>query len=204
MNIPEGRKLPTHLENPIDNILLEICSLIHPLFYKLGFTANGITILSGILQVVAVVCLWRKQYLMAAVLYLVGYTFDVMDGYYARLYKMVSSYGDKLDHGKDTIVTIGLYAVVMLHTSIPIQWKVIFISTSITLSLLTAMYLGCQETYYSRLKGVSQSEFLSPFKQLCTTDDVAKLGWLRWFGTGTFAGFLTMYFVLLHVYINKK
>lgn len=201
MDIPEGRKLPSSLENPVDNALLDVCSVLHPYFYKAGFTANGITILSGIFQIIGIVCLWFGYYGIAGIMYLIGYTLDVMDGYYARLYKMVSTYGDLLDHGKDTIVTFSMYMVVIWHPRIPLAWKLAFVVISLTLSLFAAIYLGCQESYYSRKRQRKESSFLAPFQGLCTTNDVQKLTWLRWGGTGTVAIFFVIYFLILHLHI---
>ena len=44
----QGRKLPSSLENPIDDALIHMAELLNPAFYRLGMTANQITMLSEI------------------------------------------------------------------------------------------------------------------------------------------------------------
>ena len=41
-----SRKLPSKYENPVDLFFITIAEAINPIFYKIGFTANGITTLS--------------------------------------------------------------------------------------------------------------------------------------------------------------
>lgn len=197
----KGRKLPPELENPIDNLLLSICSKVHPWFYAVGFTANGITITSGILQLVSIILLWNGYFVYSSLVYMIGYTLDVLDGYYARKYSMVSSYGDLLDHTKDTIVTFGLHMVIILHPLIPLHWKLVFLATSFTLSIFTAMYLGCQESYYQKWSKRTESSFLAPFRQLCTKDDLKRLKVLRWGGTGTTVAFYALYILAIKMII---
>lgn len=201
MQLEKGRKLPPELENPVDNFLLLICSRIHPFFKQMGFTANGITILSGILQVCSVILLWQTHYVASSILYMIGYTLDVLDGYYARTYSMVSSYGDLLDHTKDTVVTFGLHMVIIFHPMIPLSWKIGFLVVSFMLSVFTAMYLGCQESYYEKWSQRSESTFLAPFRNLCTKDDLNRLTLLRWGGTGTIAAFYSLYIISLKMRI---
>ena len=93
---PKGRKVPPELEAPVDLVLLDIAEFLRPWFHGVGFTPNGITVLSGILQFMGVWMLYRGNYLWAAALYLIGYMFDDMDGYYARYYDMTTQFGDML------------------------------------------------------------------------------------------------------------
>lgn len=190
----DGRKLPVQLENPIDNVCLDIIFHIHPLFHTLGFTANGITILSALIQLIGVYCVYKSLFILGGVLYFIGYFFDVMDGWYARYYKMTSPYGDKLDHYSDILVAILLVGVIVLHPNISLLWKCLFIAISIALQITMTMYLGCQEQYFN--KATRSNQFLAHLKPLCSQDTEKRLQSLRWFGTGT-ANLVTTVLIML-------
>ena len=206
-----GRKLPPELENPVDNILLYVCSAIHPYFKAIGFTANGITIFSGLLQVMSIILIWQGLFATASIMYMVGYALDVLDGYYARTYNMVSEYGDILDHTKDTIVVVGLHMAIIFHPMIPFfMWKVTFLTLSFILSICTAMYLGCQESYYYQRWSNKRQEspFLAPFRKLLcssTNNDLLerRLKSLRWGGTGTTAAFYAAFLLAVAVVLLR-
>lgn len=194
----EGRKLPPHLENPIDNILLEGCARIHPFFRKMGFTANGITWLSALLQGIALGLFYHQWHIAAALTYFVGYFLDVLDGYYARRYNMVSSYGDALDHGKDWMVITAFFLILMTRTYISWERKALFLGGTAFFGLLTTWYMGCQETYYHPRKNTSDGHAtLAWTRALCTQDTERRLRWLRWGGTGTSALFWTLFLLTL-------
>ncbi len=178
-----GRKLPEHLENPIDNLCLQVIFRIHPFFHRLGFTANGITMLSTVIQLIGVYYVYKSSFVLGGFLYFVGYFFDVMDGWYARHYKITSSYGDKLDHYSDIIVTGLLISVLVFHPEISWAWKGMFFGICLGLQVTMSVYLGCQEQYYN--KNTESNQFLSHLKPLCKEDTEEKLKSLRWFGTGT-------------------
>lgn len=199
-----GRKIPAHLDNPFDNVFIAIANTIQPAFHTLGFTANGITILSGIFSLAAVYCLWRGWYGWCALMYLVGYFFDVMDGYYARTYKMVSNYGDMLDHVKDWIAHVLFYVILLMSPRIAIVWKVWFIGIAIVFAVTTSVQMGCQEVYYSKKKQTNESPTLSVLQKLCTKDEEEKLMMLRWVGLGTYNVLIVISLILMYVLANSN
>jgi hypothetical protein len=69
-----------------------------PFFKKIGFTPNGITTLSLIFGIASAYYLYKGKIYMFALLYTISYFFDVMDGHFARKYKMVSKGGDYYDN----------------------------------------------------------------------------------------------------------
>jgi len=198
---PVGRKLPSDLENPIDDVMLNVITRIHPLFRSLGFSANGITVLSGIIQLAAVYCLWNGAYIASAILYIIGYFFDVMDGWYARYYHITSDIGDMLDHGKDIIVHILLIAVI-IASDFPMWWKLGFVVTFVGMMIINSVYISCQEAYYNkRYEGAS---FLM-LSSLCTQEDaVDRLRMYRWFGPGTCVTASAVFIAILSVVQMKK
>lgn len=197
-----GRKLPPGLENQVDDLLLDVFAHVHPILYNAGATPNALTVASAILSIASLVALAADAFGTAAILYAIGYAFDVFDGNFARLYGMVSAHGDLFDHTKDIVVLIGLYAVVLLHPSIPLAWKLAFLVVSVALGVTTSVYFGCQEIYYHRSSGrvPKGSTFLSPFRSLCTAGPVdveQRLTALRWVGSGTWTYVYCVFLVLL-------
>jgi phosphatidylglycerophosphate synthase len=197
----DGRKIPRNLENPIDNLCLKLIERIHVYFKSMGFTPNGITYLSGILQFIALFYFYNKKYILAGILYFIGYFFDVMDGWYARYYKMTSSYGDLLDHIKDTIVVILIY-VLALFLPVNKKWKASFIFVSFILFIVNVYFISCQEAYYDKQH---ESGFYSHVNDLCTKENSEKkLSKLRYGAVGTFALNISIFLILLHFIENKK
>lgn len=193
----EARKLPERLENPIDNLLYRGVYVLHPVFKSLNFTANGITILSAITQTIGVLCIYKSYFAVGGILYLIGYFFDVMDGWYARKYKMTSSYGDKLDHYSDIIVHVLLYAAVIFHPSLTIGVKALWFFSTIALSLLTLVHMACQEQYYN--KGKPSGTTLDTLRPLCKNNGEEMMKFTRWVGAGTLNGYVMAFFVILSV-----
>ena len=68
-----GRKIGSHIENPIDDLLIKIAEKISPPLVKIGVTPNFITTLSFIGGLLSVYFLWKDQYLVSGLLFLLGY-----------------------------------------------------------------------------------------------------------------------------------
>lgn len=197
-----GRKLPKRLENPVDNFFVFVSEKTHIYYKKLGFTPNGLTILSMLIQTIGIYVIFKNQYYLGGFLWLFGYHYDVMDGWYARYYKMTSKYGDMLDHATDIIAGTLLLGTVLLHTKLTVRQKVIFIIASILLLLLMSVYLGCQEKYVkigSIISNNTSSEILSLLQGLCDKNEEKKLEYLRYFGAGTYSLFVFLFFAVIQM-----
>ena len=162
------RKLPTYIENPIDNQILYHKAPFYKIFRKLNFTPNDITTLSLILGILSIYCFVVKKFTMSAICYFISYCFDVYDGNYARTYNMVTRFGDYYDHIKDLIVNISLLYVFIKYTTIK-QHTTLIICITCILLLCTLIHLGCQENYVYINKLDSNSEYLSFLQRLCPT-----------------------------------
>lgn len=189
-----GRKIPHCYENPVDNVLIDINEKVNPLYHRLGLVPNHVTLLSAVFGIGAVVALARGAFVWAGVLYMVSYYFDVADGNYARAYKLVSKFGDLLDHGKDILVVAALYWVIVFRLSLPIGFKVAFFVVQALLVAGMTIHLGCQENYYEDLKkkkegaeATSESAALSGLRGMCYYDPETKMPITRWIGCGTHA-----------------
>jgi len=76
----------THLTNPVANVLI-----------SLGVTANTVTILGFVINVVAGVLFAYERLILAGILIVVGGSFDMIDGAVARMRKVRNSSGALLD-----------------------------------------------------------------------------------------------------------
>lgn len=76
----------THLTNPVANVLI-----------SLGVTANTVTILGFVINVVAGILFAYERLILAGILIVVGGSFDMIDGAVARMRKVSDSSGALLD-----------------------------------------------------------------------------------------------------------
>jgi phosphatidylglycerophosphate synthase len=191
------RKIQANHEDPIDNIILELVEKLCPVFKSMNFTPNGITTLSLVFGLLSVYALYIGRVYTFAVLYMISYIFDDMDGYYARKYGMTSAIGDIYDHSKDCIVGIALIVVVIMRNKKTKRKKLYTIlPVGIVLFLLLLSYLGCQEKIYAK----NESESLSLCKSLCPGCPRKLILYNRYFGCGMFNVFL----IAIIIYIEKS
>jgi hypothetical protein len=191
------RKIPSNLENPIDNFLIDTCEYVAPTFYKYGFTPNIVTTLSNITTIIAIILLVQAKYTWAAFLVFVAYFFDCLDGHIARKYNIATEFGDYYDHISDILKAIGIiYAMYYVNSQ-----KLLKVLPFIILSfLLMSIHIGCQEQYYDS----NESNTLSTAKFLCKNDNndkksiENKLYYTRYFGSGT----ATLVLVVSILYYN--
>jgi phosphatidylglycerophosphate synthase len=175
-----GRKLPSHLENPIDNIFIKLSDKIIPFLTIFNITPNMITLLSFFFGLYSLWLIKQKDYTKATIYYLISYYFDVLDGYFARKTKQTSKYGDILDHYSDVIVNGLLVYIFIKNYYNKENYKLIIL---IMLTILTSIYIGCQEKYNTNDKANDTIKFT---KMLCNTNYFS-LENTRLFGCGTSA-----------------
>jgi phosphatidylglycerophosphate synthase len=194
----KSRKIPSHMDNPIDNVMIEISECISPFFNKIGFTPNGLTTLSLIFGLAGLYHLYKRELIPFTIYALLYYLFDIMDGYYARKYDMVSDIGDKYDHFKDLIlVLIGIY---ILYDRYNILDYPVIILVALVLCILGIMYTGCQEKLIKENKYTSNSLQVFNIITPSTKDCYKYIGILRWFGSGT----LIILLICLVWYLNSQ
>jgi phosphatidylglycerophosphate synthase len=190
------RKIPCNLENPIDNLLIDLSEKVSPFFKKLGFNPNGITTLSLIFGLISVYGLYKGCVWCAVVCMLVSYFFDNLDGFYARKYNMVTKFGDYYDHIKDILVFI-IYVYILYQRN---KYKLTKVGWYVVLSVLifftgtSVLYFGCQERYYDKIKDIPSLRWVL---HIISTKEKAKncLNLLRYVGMGTFITVLLLFTV---------
>lgn len=173
-------KISYEFENPIDILLSKVAHKIKPVFYSLNFSPNNITTISVIFGVCSIYSLYKEQYLLSAIMLLISYFFDILDGIYARTYDMVTKFGDYYDHISD----LTLYAILipMIICKCKNKLKLLpFLLLFIICQYFTMVQLGCQEKIYN----TDQSVTLSIFKKLCPDPPEKTIKFSKFLGCGT-------------------
>jgi hypothetical protein len=179
------RKIPTEYENPIDDVLINMCDNVAPAFHSHGFTPNMVTTLSNISAIIVIILLLEAKYIWAAIFVLIAYFFDCLDGHIARKYDQVTLFGDYYDHISDTTKILAILFT-MYWVNSEKFYKIIPII--IVAAALSLVHMGCQEKYYDKL----ESDTLDFTKKLCPTKLDNKesieqtIKYTRYFGAGTF------------------
>ena len=179
-------KFPSHLECPIDVMIVKYGSKTYPIYRKLNMNPNHLTTISLILGLLCIYTFKQQYFVASSILYFISYCYDVLDGNYARKYKMVTKFGDLYDHIKDISVNVLLLFVFYKYMTFKHHIKLtIFLGAIAILLLITFnIHIGCREVYASKHK--NQSGFLSFNKKLCSKKIYDNLYILRYFGNGTF------------------
>lgn len=186
-------KLPRDLDNPLDNWLMDASARLLPHLWESGHTPNLITTYSFVCGLGAVYALHTGGAgPVFAVLHILAYFFDVVDGQLARTYCMVSRFGDLYDHTTDAVVFVALAYVVWLRYRPSLAVAAVFAA----FGSLTLMHLGCQQRWYNRRRAPPppdgdhdtpdddhEEETLDTLERTCP--GVRWLPVTRYFGAGT-------------------
>lgn len=177
-----GRKVDASIENPIDNIMINISEWLSPYFRKMNYTPNGITTVSLIFGIASLYNLYHHNVYQFAIYFILAHLFDCMDGYYARKYHMVSDTGDKYDHIKDLIIVISFVLIMYKQynvTDFPVLLLVVCV-----MAVLSIMSVNCHEKITHKdhkSDTLKVFDFVTPDKEKCLT----YTNYLKYFGPGT-------------------
>ena len=183
------RKIPAELDNPIDNQIVKVCARVAPWFKAWHFTPNHITTLSLGTGLYAAYLFKQEYYRCAAGLFALSYFFDCLDGYYARKYNMVTTFGDYYDHISDA--TKFMVLMVVFYTKCPNFSSYVAIGFLLFFGLMS-VHVGCTEQLHDQ---EDHSPSLSVFKHLCSNHQ--RIHWAKFFGPGTLISitvFIILYF----------
>lgn len=182
------RKIPEHIENPVDNLIYSSVDGLCKTLKKFNFTPNMITTLSAFFGLLSIYLICKEKFLLGGIMYFISYYFDCVDGYYARKYDMVTKFGDYYDHVKDVVVFIGIVWVLIYKR----LYSGIFFLIPVVLLMLS--HFGCQEIYYGK---EDESTSLKMLQKMCPAERGENLEkvmrFTRWFGCGTFALLFSIY-----------
>ena len=192
-----GRKIPQKVENPLDNILIDIAENLNPYFKKMNFTPNMITTLSLIFGILMNFYFVKKKYYFSALFLLISYFFDCMDGNYARKYNMQTKFGDYYDHIKDWLIIL-IFLVLFIRNDKSISFKIVSMFLIIIILLGTYIHVGCTEKYIKKNKQhIENSESLST---VTYCPNLNYLDLTKYLGCGTFNLALIL-IIVLHKYV---
>lgn len=184
-------KIPREMDNPIDNIFIDISEYLCPIFKKMGHTPNMITTWSLFFGLLSVYFLYKGYIYWFALAYSISYFFDCMDGHFARKYKMTSKFGDWYDHIKDIFVYFCIIYVIYIKYKNVLKLSDILI---ICLSLFACFcHIGCQQKCQDK-----DGEILDNLKLLCPKKDM--IYYTRYFGMGT----MNLIFILVIIIIHHR
>ena len=154
-------KYDTELESFFDlNFFYPISEFLMPIFKFLSFTPNMITTLSLITISFAVYFLFVDSRISALFL-IISYTFDCLDGMFARKYNMCSAFGMAYDYTKDGIMnTIFFLTFIYIYTTYFNLnfWIALFFS--IITAYLTLTWLGINEAVIHYKKHQNTNYFM--------------------------------------------
>ena len=204
-DIPKGRKLPEYYDDPVDLFFLSYSEKLNPYFKQLGFTPNGITTVSFIFGLITVWLYYKQQYILSGLSYIVSYFFDVMDGNFARTYKMTSQFGEIYDHVSDWIVIISLAYLFITNKQFGKQGRFIKLGLFMLLIILLIIALyhySCQDKYYEEHRNESDDNTKTSMP-LPKCFDHNHMSYTRYFGTGISATFMGL-IIISHVFLCNK
>lgn len=176
----DGRKIDKKYENFVDNIFVELTLKLNPFYKKLGITPNVLTFFSLVVTLIGEYYFYKDYYILAGILYLFGYYFDCADGNFARMYDMVTVFGDYFDHFSDIFKVILL--IFLLYNKLGLTKNLLFIiSIMLIFWFAFSVHMGCQQLIYNK---PGESPTLSKLEKLCPNKEIIK--YTKFFGVGTF------------------
>lgn len=189
-------KIPSDIENPIDNAIVQLMTKLLPVFYDNNITPNIITTGRLMTGLISIYLLWSDKYIAAGIMFFISYMLDCTDGLMARTYNMTTEFGDYYDHVTDVVVS-SLFIVILIsklykrrQSNIMFWTIIVFLIFNI---VIMSMFIGCTAVYYN-----DEESVLRYLKKIYTNTD--KMSWMKYFSSGTFItiiSLLCMYLILL-------
>lgn len=175
-----GRKIDRKYENFFDTIFVDLTEKLNPFYKSIGVVPNTLTFLSLFVTLIGEYFFYKDKYLIAGILYLVGYYFDCADGNFARTYDMVTVFGDWFDHISDSFKVIIL--VYLFYLKLGFSKKLFMVLGVITFFFLTlSIHMGCQQLMYNKPQ---ESPALKFMEKLCPNKEIIK--YTKYLGCGLF------------------
>lgn len=204
--VAHGDKLPPKYDDPVDIYFKKMIDIINPSFKKWGFTPNMITTLSFAAGLTAAYAYYKQFYVISSILILVSYFFDVMDGYFARIYDMKSEFGSYYDVISDNVVWI-IFIYLFFTNKHIIQTKIISINIIVTVMLIAltwmqGYHLSCQEKYTAITNKQHVSSGLS-FLQSIPCENTSIMKYTRFYAAGPMNVYISL-LILSHIFFTKK
>ena len=138
-----GRKIPSKLENPIDDKIIELCDSLVETCYKNNITPNLITMIRIIISFFTLYNLFFTcDYIIPIFGTIIFYFMYCLDGHLARSTDQVTIFGDYLDHYADMFYYL-LILIFMIFKKY--NYKLVIITGFLLLSYSSFVHLGLQQ-----------------------------------------------------------
>ena len=200
--IKTGNKLPEHYDDPVDIFYKKYIDVINPHFKEAGMTPNMITTLSLVFGLLTCYLYYKSYYVSAGLSYIVSYFFDVMDGYFARIYNMGSVFGSYYDSISDNAVVLILLILFYKNPNLQFKYKIIIFMVLAVYGIGTVYHMSCQEKYVKETNEKHVSEGLS-FLDNIKCIHFENMKYTRIFGTGV-TTFVMSITIGLHRFLTNK
>ncbi len=110
-----------------------------PVARRFPLSPNAISLIALTINVAAALLLWRRQFILAIALLIVGGLADAFDGIVARVQEKASSYGDFLDHFADRVSDLLLVTGWLLGNAVRVE-----ITIAVVIGVALNGYIGTQ------------------------------------------------------------
>jgi len=200
INYSVGRKIPPEFENPIDDVLLDICDQLVPYCDKIKLTPNFITIFRTILGIITLYLFnFTSDFVFPITGTIIFYLLDCLDGHLARSTNQVTILGDYLDHYSDISYYLILILIMINKTYSNKIWllSIIFLFT-----YMSFIHLGLQQKVYKKIKkDIREENKVTEEHKMIIVDEIDEelldslnlihslsednIKWTKYLGTGT-------------------
>jgi hypothetical protein len=177
----------------------DFSKVILPYLHKIPFMSPNLltTIRNFIVFYIYYSIMIKKYYSNQGLLIIMVGILDILDGVYARTYKMTSSFGDKYDHISDLLSTSIFFYI--LYKTLKNKKYILFPLLFMIFSILVTM---CNEKLNNKIRkkeilrdSIRFAENVCPYN---TEDDIINfLRKYRYFGYGTYYVVLSLIFAKL-------
>lgn len=181
-----GRKIDKEYENFLDTILVDLTEKLNPFYKSIGIIPNILTLISLVVTLIGEYYFFKDKYLIAGILYFIGYYFDCADGNFARAYDMVTVFGDWFDHISDICKLIVLLYLFYLKLGFGKKFYTLLGIIGFFFAAFS-FHMGCQQKIYDKSE---ESPTLTYMEKLCPDSDLIK--YTKFLGVGTFQIVVTL------------
>lgn len=195
MDDPMDNSMDNLMDNPIDKMMIELSDKIDPMFKYIGYTPNGLSIVSLIFAIGSLYSLYNYNVYQFAIYLILARLFDCMDDHYARKYDLVKNTDDKYDNCKNTLIAISIAYIAYCKYNV-MSFPVLLMSVML-LVVLCMISVSCNSKLTrGNLNNNTMLNPINPHKKTC----VKYAKYLKVFGPGT----LVIVVILCILYLNSQ
>ena len=192
------RKLPDHMECPLDNIVYKAIDKLSELSYYLNMTPNIITTISFMFGLLSIYYLHKNNFKSYSVCFFIYYVLDLLDGYHARKYNQCTKFGDYYDHARDFIIFLSIIVLIYIRSFSNKKW---IIAVLFIFLYLFFLHMSCQELHTKDNTDTSHECHSHSLSSLSSCKSKNWIVFTRHFGMGTFSFIIV---ILSYLSMNNK